>query len=308
MFKFVTITGLWIIPLLTTAQRGDELLVYTVKGKVTCVYKNKETPVKIGKVLFPGSVVKTQKESALTVVCTKGKPISVSKQGSFPVSRWRDSCKTTGNSVSTNYFKYIWQELYSYSPEHKEALRKKDKMAVARGEGPPGTKKQITGKPKMEFNRGMDTLLYDGQSFPLSWNMQGYRDYYYFKLYAENDDLIYSDSLRFSFIDINRFSQLLTSGNLYYWTVAAKGISESKKKVLKYVQQEEVNEIVSKLLKPITIAEDSAAVSFRVAFMLEQQHYLAEAYNWYQQAAIQDPEILLYRDKLIRFRNEFWIR
>ncbi len=181
-------------------------------------------------------------------------------------------------------------------------------MAVSRGEGPPGLKKQVTGKTKIEFSKGMDTLLYDGQHFLLSWNMQGYRDYYYFKLYAENEELIYQDSIRFSFIEINRFSNLLSAGSIYYWTVAAKGITESNKKVLKYVQQDEVNDIVYKLSKPVTVAEDSAAVSFRVAFILEQLHYLAEAYNWYQNAAAQDPELQLYTDKLIRFRNVFWIR
>ena len=65
---------------------------------------------------------------------------------------------------------------------------------------------------------------------------------------------------------------------------------------------------MDQLLKPFAIEEDSATASFRIAYSLELSHYLSAAYQWYQQAAIQDPEMPIYRDQLTRFRNDYWIR
>ena len=59
---------------------------------------------------------------------------------------------------------------------------------------------------------------------------------------------------------------------------------------------------------PTAIPEDSASQYFRIAFLLEKKHYLADALTWYQKATLADPSIEAYRDKFIRFRNEFWIR
>lgn len=289
------------------AQKGDELLVYAVKGKVTSVYKSKETPVKIGKVLLPGSIVKTQKDASLTMLCTKGKPISLTMQGSFPVTRWRDSCRVTSSSITTNYFKYIWDQMYSYSPEKKERLRRRSDGAVARGEPNTGNKpKKFT---KLEFNKGMDTVNYDGNSFPLSWNGSNYKGYYHFTLFdTKGEAILYQDSLKKSFIVIDSFKHVLKEGESYYWTVLARGAPVSKKRVLNFILPQKTTAETEQLMQPLPYPEDSATISFRVAYILEQKHYLAEAYTWYQQASSQNPEMELYRDKLIRFRNEYWIR
>lgn len=289
------------------AQRGDELLVYAVKGTVTAVYKKQESPVKIGKVLLPGAVIKTEKDASLTMLCTRGKPISLTRQGSFPVLKWKDSCRSGSASLTTNYFKYIWDQMYSYSPEHLAELRKRNDMAVARGEPPPNFKpKKFT---KLEFSPGMDTVNYDGSTFPLSWKGSGYNGFYHFTLYnAKGDSVLYKDSLRSNFILIDSIRHLVSPGKSYRWTVLAKGAPVSKKRVLNYVSADETAELTNAYLKPLPIPEDSATTSFRVAYMLEKRHFFAEACRWYQKASEQNPEMELYRDQFIRFRNEYWIR
>lgn len=291
------------------AQRGDELMVYAVKGKVTALYKKKETTVMIGKVLVPGAVIKTGKDASLTMLCNKGKPIQVAKQGSFPVSKWRDSCRVSHSSVTTNYFKYIWDELYSYSPENK-AKRRRDDLAVSRGDPPPvpGGIKPVKFT-KLVFSKGMDTLNYDGTDFPLSWTGTGYRGFYHFTLYDDlGQTVIFKDSLKTSFIPIGHFSHLLDTGKSYSWTVFATGVPISRKRVLNYVQAEETGKLTEFYLRPTAMPEDSATTSFRVAYMLEQRHFLAAAFQWYRKANEQNPEMILFRDKLIRFRNEYWLR
>lgn len=289
------------------AQNGDELLVYTVKGEVTAIYKQKETAVKTGMVLKPGMVIKTGKEASLTMICMKGRVFQLQTEGSFPLSRWRDSCTVSSTSVTSNYFKYIWQQMYVYSPEHKEEMRRRNNMAVSRGEGPVKTGQ--TKFTKLEFKKELDTLQYDGDSFPLSWTGNGYRGWYYFTLYDEKGKVIlFRDSSRLSFIDIKKFAGLLEPGKSYRWNVKAASVPVSKKRVLNYLLPEQKQQTMDGLKAPFAFEEDAASSSFRMAYILESKHYLAEAYKWYQEAASQDPETPLYRDQLTRFRNDYWIR
>lgn len=289
------------------AQRGDELLVYAVKGEVTAIYKQQESRVKIGKVLRQGTTIRTAKDASLTMLCTKGKAISLQKEGSFPLSRWRDSCTVTDGSITANYFKYIWQQMYAYSPEKKEEMRRRNNMAVSRGENPVSGKNQKFRK--LEISKSLDTLQFDGDPFVLSWTGNGYRGMYYFALYdASGKDTVYRDSSRLSFIDIKKFAGLLEPGKSYRWSVKANEVPASKKRVLNYVLPEEKQRLMDQLMKPLAFEEDSATVSFRIAYSLELSHYLSAAYYWYQQATIQNPEMPIYSDQLTRFRNEYWIR
>ena len=291
----------------SNAQRGDEMLVYAVKGKVTSLFKNAETPVKVGKVLYPGMILKTEENASLTMLCAKGKPISVNRKGNYPLTKWRDSCNNTANSITANYFKYIWSQLYAYSPENKEELRKRNDMAVSRGETnePVRTKKL----KKIVFSKGMDTVCYDGRSFPLSWDVNDYRGYFYFKLYdASGRNLLYQDSLNNNFILLDSLKHLLVSGKKYRWSVSVKGIPVSPKKTIYAVAPVETEKLLQSLFIPLEIPEDTAARFFRTAYILEQKHYLAEAYEWYKKAGEQDSEVELYRDQFIRFRHEYWIR
>src|SRR5215213_3812616 len=102
------------------AQKGDELLVYSLKGGVTVVENNNESRAKIGKILKPGSVIKTQKLAKLTMVCKQGKAISLTKEGIFPVETWKDSCLVSNNSITTKYFQYVWDQLYARSDDYKK--------------------------------------------------------------------------------------------------------------------------------------------------------------------------------------------
>ena len=127
------------------SQQGEELLVYSLKGNVTVIENDKESKVKIGKVLKPGSTLKTQKLAKLTMVCKEGKALTVTKEGSFPIIRWKDSCETNNhNSVTSKYFKYIWEQLYMRSEDFKKNSAG-DIAAVVRNEAP------VRGEDDMEI-------------------------------------------------------------------------------------------------------------------------------------------------------------
>ncbi|MEO7924700.1 MAG: hypothetical protein ABIR30_13545 [Chitinophagaceae bacterium] len=288
------------------AQKGNELLVYAVKGSVMATYNNQESAVKIGKVLKPGTTITVKPGASMTMVCKQGKPLSVNKEGSFPVNKWKDSCKTGGNSITASYFKYIWSEFYTRSPEHKEEEERLAVNAVTRSPSP------IVFNPnriRIEFNPGLDTLNYTGVDFPLSWTCYDYSGKYSFKLYdLKTGKAIYKDSLHRSIINTSQFGHLLQEGKKYAWTVSAPKAATVKKRILNYIRPATLEKFVDDLkLISADIPEEEGARYFRIAYMLEQHHYLAEALAYYKKATETAPEMEVYRDKLLRFKSDFWV-
>ncbi|MEO6611168.1 MAG: hypothetical protein ABIT05_03515 [Chitinophagaceae bacterium] len=285
------------------AQRVNDLLVYAVKGTVTAIYNNQESPIKIGKVLRSGTTIHLRQGARMTMVCKEGKPLAVDKEGIFPVSRWKDSCRSGGNSMTSNYFKYIWNEMYSRSPDNPD--QQKGVTAVTRSPAPDIFNPR---RIKIEFSPGLDTLNYVGGDFPLSWTCYDYDGKYIFTLYdGKTGTLLYKDSLSRSFIRISKFKDLLVPGKRYSWTISAPKSGLIKRRILNYIPTIAFEKYMTVLQLPIDIPEEPSAEQFRTGFMLEQRHYLAEAYHWYIKAMDADPAMELYRDKLLRFKSEFWI-
>lgn len=290
------------------AQRGDELLVYSVKGKVTATYQNVESPVKIGKVLKPGTTLKTDKDARLTMVCKQGKPLSIIKEGVYPISRWKDSCRNTAGSITSNYFQYIWSELYRRSEEYSEDLDQHNNLAVVRGEDDRYAD-YPEGMVVVEFSPGLDTLNFTGNDFPLSWLSYDYNGKYQFSIYTSKDrKLVFKDSVDANGILISRFANKLKPGTSYAWTVTANAnTGVIRRRILHYVPQKKLAEYTQSIAQPVGIVEDSAASFFRIGYLMEKKHFLAEAFSYYQKAAAADATVPLYRDKLSDFRYEYKI-
>jgi hypothetical protein len=291
------------------AQSTDALLVYSVKGNVTAVFKEQETAVKIGRVLMPGTVIKTEKDASLTMVCKKGKPLCVTREGVYPLTIWKDSCRTSNNSLAQNYFSYIWSEFYTRSPEYREQARKNNDFAISRGGPATGKMIYIPNKPDITFSKGLDTINYTGGNFPLSWNCFNYNGKYVFRLYdVKGVQVIYIDSVRENYISIQKFIAKIEPGHSYKWNISAPGSGVLKKRVLNYYTDDRIQPIVDTLLNSTIVAEDSANRFFRIAYLLEKLHWLPQALYWYEKATNADPEIDAFRDKFVKFRDEYWIR
>jgi hypothetical protein len=290
------------------AAAQENLLVYAVRGNVTAIYNSTEIPVKIGKVLMPGTTLRLQKNASMTMLCKRGKPLNVEGEGEYPLANWKDSCKAPKVSLTSNYFSYIWSEFYTYSPEHREELRKNE-LAVTRGNDEKKTANQATKKLSIDFSREMDTVNYAGKDFPLSWTCFTYNGNYIFKLYDEKGvRLLFTDSSTDNFRMISQLKSVIQPGKSYRWTISAPKAGFIRKRVLNFTSQQTIDDYIDQLQSPTDFAENAAGQYFRTAYMLERKHYLADALAFYEKAAATDPSIDLYRDRLIKFRNEFWIR
>lgn len=292
---------------ITRAQKGDELLVYSVQGTITAVYKNQESPVKIGKVLKPGTVLHAQKESMLTMVCKQGKPIFITQEGVYPVSNWRDSCRSNNKSLTSRYFSYVWSELYYRSPEYKEDIDKYGSVALVRGDAPYRYEVYPEDSVFVTFNPSLDTLNYASGNFALTWQSFGYNGNVQFRVYTAKDrKLVFKDSVSDSQIFIDKFLHKLKPGIRYAWTIllpVKTGVI--RRRILSYIPTKTMNHLIDSFEREKVIAEDSAARYFRIGFAMEKKHYLAEAYRYFQKAAAMAPGMSIYSDKLKSFIFEF---
>jgi hypothetical protein len=287
------------------AQKGDELLVYSLKGNVTVIEDYKESKLRIGKVLKPGSTIKTQKEAKLTMVCKQGKPLSVTREGVFPVTKWKDSCAITGdNSMTAKYFQYIWDQLYIRSDDYKKEYGDQT-AAVVRGEAP------VRGEDDIEilFNEALDTVFYATGSFPLSWEpLVKYGGKYFFRLFdLAGVKALYQDSISGNSIMIDKFKKYMKPGRSYKWTLTTKKTGEQEGGVINYLLAKTVSQQISKFQKPIDVPEDLAAQYFRVAYLLENSHYLPAALLYYKKAATAAPDVEFYQEKLDEFKKTFFL-
>jgi len=285
-----------------TAQKGDELLVYSMKGNVTVIEDNKESRAKIGKVLKPGSSVKTQRLAKLTMVCKQGKPLTVTKEGTFPVTKWKDSCTTGSSSVTAKYFQYIWDQLYIRSDEYKKN-NPQTVGAVVRNEAPVRGEEQL----EIEFNEAYDTLNYATGVFSLSWSANmDYTGKYNFVLFdVLGGKYLFEDSVVGNSVQLDKLRKYMRPGNIYGWSVAARKTGVNNGGVIKYTTLRKVNQQVNKFQKAINIPEDQAAQYFRIAYSLENSHYLADAFAYYEKAAKAAPDVEFYTEKLNEFRSTF---
>ena len=287
------------------AQVGEELLVYSVKGQVTVVENNSESKLKIGKVLKPAAVIHTQKESKLTMVCKQGKPISVLQEGIFPVITWKDSCKLEHSSLTTNYFQYIWQQLYLRSPEGQEELKKTGKVNTIREGAPLRSEGEEIVNIRIEFNTALDTINYTEGDFPLTWSTPGYDGRFLFQLFnAKDGKLVFKDSVSGNLISLSRFSKHLQPGKTYRWLIGTKGVSVRKPRVIHCVLPATLKEFIDDI-DSLDVPEDPAAVYFRIGYMLEKEHYYTQVLDYFVKAVKLDYETVIYREKLMEFCREF---
>ncbi|MBI5857475.1 MAG: hypothetical protein HZB42_07475 [Sphingobacteriales bacterium] len=291
------------IPLLVfaaTAGAQSDFLLYSLKGNVSVVENGVETKAKIGKMLNSAATLKIATGGTATLICNESAMFTISKAGNYPLSKFGDSCKVTGGSVSANYVKYVW-------------------ASMTKSSGTPGSNRKAfmntVGAVSRSINNvwidpRLDTVNYSGGDFPLSW--KSYADAKEFEFLLYNNDNItepaYKTTVTKLKIPIPDICKLMSAGKSYYWTAAVKGEENDELKVLNFVSKESFEKTLAGFKSFGAPGETPAQQAYRVAFMLEDAHYLSEAYQHYSKAATLDSSNVLYRSTLMSFKKDYEIK
>ncbi|MBL0232803.1 MAG: hypothetical protein IPQ08_03965 [Chitinophagaceae bacterium] len=290
-----------------TCFAQESLIVYGLKGRASSIINKQEKALKIGNVLPQSTVVKLEEGSSITLLCKQGIQFVLGKAGSYSLQRYKDSCKTRTNSVSSNYLSYLWGQLYSNSSDHRSE-RHESNLAVSRGTGKEGKGKKDPRKRVIEFSKGMDLLKIAEKDFNLCWNCFDMEGAYIFRLYDEKGArTLKKDSIEDNYISTALLRTEMVPGRIYKWNIYAPDAGFIKKRNIVLVKQEEIQTLLNRLYAESIAGEDSASFYFRVAYTMEQNHYLGEAWHYYQLAFHTDEHNNLVKERYTRFRNEYYL-
>lgn len=279
----------------------NEFLLYSFKGNVSVVENNVESKAKAGKPLNSAATLKIASGGTVTLICNEAAMFTIAKAGTYPMSKFGDSCKITSSSVSANYVKYVWAQMTksSASPGSNRKAYMNTVGAVSRGE-----------INNVWVDTRLDTVNYSGGDFPLSWKSYAEAKEFDFFLF-KNDNIaepFYSTTVTKLKISIPSITARLKPGNSYFWIAAIKGEENEDRKVLNYVTKETYMAVLDNIKKQSLGFEAPAEEAYRIAFMLEDAHYLSEAYEYYTKAASLDSNNALYRSTLMSFKKDYEIK
>lgn len=280
---------------LAHAQEG--FLVYTFQGNVTAVEKGQQEKVTVGRMLDAKTEVVIAPGGAVSLICNQGHLIIINKAGKFPLEQYVKECSAAGSSVTANYLKYIWSQ-FTQKPGTPEKNRKQymsNVGAVSR------SMNSIWIDPRL------DTVNYVTGAFPLSWKSYADESDFEFLLYAANDIhvpiLVVPTKKRF--IDLTDVLRKAKPAGQYYWTAIVKGGTNDERKLLNVVPQGTYKVFLQQINLSGALPEDEAATAFRTGFLLEQGHYLAQAYEHYRKAARLRPDVTVYTSTLEAFKKDY---
>ena len=282
------------------ASAQNQYLLYSYKGNVSVIENKVESKAKAGKPLNNTATLKIAPGGTVTLICNEAAMFTLTKPGTFPMSSFGDSCKIVNSSVSANYVKYVWAQMTK--PTGSAGSNRKAYMntvgAVSRSIN------NIWVDPRL------DTINYSSGEFPLSW--KSYAEAKEFDFFLFNPDNIaepfYSTTVDKLKISIPSISARIKPGNTYFWISAVKGEENEERKILNYVTKETFNAVVEKIKAQGAAFEAPAEQAYRIAFMLEDAHYLSEAYQYYTKAATLDSANVLYRSTLMSFKKDYEIK
>lgn len=294
VFLFLTIV-------ISAGAQENSFMVYSFKGNVSVVENKVDLKAKVGKILNGSAVVKIASGSILTLICNQNAMFTLKKAGSYTLSQFNDSCKVSSSSITSNYARYVWQQM----TEH--------------GEGSPGTNRKMfmntVGAVSRSVNNiwidpRLDTINYSSGNFPLTWKSYSEANEFQFFLYDNISvtNPVYKTVTKAMQVPITSILKYMKPGNSYYWTSAVNGETNDEIKVINYTSKEEYETVLNKLKASGPAYEGEAEQAFRIAFGLEDARYLSEAYQYYVKAASLNPDIWLYRSTMMSFKKDYDIK
>lgn len=282
------------------SAQENSFLVYSFKGNVSVVDSKGEAKAKVGKLLPGSATIKVPSGGMVTLICNEAAMFTLRNAGNYSLSKFGDSCKISNSSFTANYVKYVWAQMTKSS-------------------GSPGSDRKkfmnTVGAVSRSINNiwidpRLDTVNYSGGDFPLSWKSYADAKEFEFSLFGNSntETALYKTSVSKLKIPIPNFIAKIKPGNSYSWTAAVKGEQNEELKVFNYVTKETYNELLKNLKATTGTFENAAEEAYRIAFQLEDAHYLSEAYQYYTKAATLAPDVPLYRSTLMSFKKDYEIK
>jgi len=260
-------------------------VVYYAKGNVTKT--GSSVRLKKGDQVSRTETLLVAAQSTIILVCSNYKVIKLESKGTYGPAALQARCSAGTPGYSSSYFKYVWNEFshtHSSPDAHPEAYMK-NVGAVSRGCHDVQTAMHV------------DTLHLTKQHLPLVWTSSLVKPFLaVFDREVDGAPLMKFHLTQNIAFDLSELTAMLDPGE-YYWQVMDSAGNGCERNYLKIWNEADYKAHVADLLKGVPVT--SAAETFFVrAYILQENHFMAEALKYYKQAVRVEPSNKLYRASL----------
>ncbi len=287
---------LFILCLPCMLKAETKFVVYQVKGNVSYTQRQVTKLLKIGQTFTDANaVINVPYNSAAILICNNYSLINLTKPDAYSLLKISDSCVTPVSSVTSVYFRFVWDELTQAHGSIEDSRKKymHNVGAVTRGcEG-------------LSFLTNYDTINYSNGFFLVKWQTVGNE-----KLVLYNNEAaeapVLSINLNSDSINLQTLKELLKAPGIYYWNVQINNRENCPRKYLKFWDENDFKLFYDSLLNAIPANVSDAEKMYMLAFVLEYNYFYAESYTYYKLAYDKDPSNLKYQNSLQLFKNTYF--
>lgn len=262
-------------------------VVYYNSGGGNKIKNGKSNILKKGDVLLETETVKVPASGHLVLVCKNFNPVQLKTKGVYKIKNLLKQCQSPSSSVSSAYFKYIWEQFSHphHAPEKAPREYMKTSGAVSRG--------NFT----VNFNFNVDTIHYCKGKLNINWLPYSV---YTFKIFDQKRDGRLLIETGVSSLNIDSISKSIKGQNEYYWQLCSVENSQTPRYYLKIWDEKTYEKAVVTIVKN-AIPSKPAEKAYLTGFILEESHFLAEAAKFYKKAAELEPQNKIYEEAFNKF-------
>jgi len=288
MFKFLLFFLLFNYSAAQAKQ--PDFKVYYVKGNCTVKQNGKIVKIKRGDELTSGQNITLASKSQLVLIHKSFATIQLLEPGVFEVSQLaKDTESKSTSKITASYFRYIWDELNTHhdSPENDPRKYMVNTGAASRG-------------CLVSTSVDVDTIYYHHGPLPVylkAANKISYAGFYD----SENDGIaLLKQKLSGGLVAIDSIAARLKKKGVYYWEIAGEDGNSCSRFFLQVLNTEDYNQKIQNIFSAIVPAAP-AQTAWMKGFIMEENHFLAEAFHYYKEAVKSDPKNKVYKKAVNRF-------
>jgi hypothetical protein len=271
----------------TAGATDISFVVYFSQGTVT---KNGKLKIKKGDKVSTNESITVADKASVMLICSNYKVIQLNKKGIYTAKALLSQCTKDAAGYSSSYFKYVWNEFTHPhgAPESDPGEYMKNVGAVSRG------------CSMLQTGIAIDSLHFFAGTLPIQWSSsfeQSLLTIYSVPIDGAPIKKILLDKKEP--IRVEQITRELLPGE-YYWTVMDEDGNGCERNYLKVwsplAYGRQLNELLANI--PLTTPAETA---FAKAFVLQENHFIAEALKYYSLATKLSPQNKLYKKTLSQF-------
>ena len=295
--KTMLLAGL-LFPLLLQAE--TKFVVYQINGNVSFTQNHVTTSLKIGHVFTDANaVINISYNSSAILICNNYSLIHLSAPNNYLLQKLNDSCRAPVNSVTSVYFRFVWDELTQGHSSIEENRRKymHNVGAVTRGcEG-------------LSFFTNYDTLNYVSGFFPLKWaNISHAPEKLVFYKDISDETPLLSLTVENDSINLSVIKDSLHLPGNYYWNIKIANEEVCPRKYIEVWEEKKFESFRDSIRNVIPAEISEAEKMYMLAFLLEYNYFYGESYAYYKIAYDKDPSNKKYQDSFQQFVKTYFTR